>query len=139
MVKRMVQIADLYEILDITPDATQEQIEAAYRQKTDPTQFPVSWDPISIGKQSLVIAAYRILSDTSTRDLYDGRRSGQPIGGYAGVQPTRDADVAHLEKLFQTYKREGEEEMQRARDSLAETVAKMEQELDRARRKILGG
>ncbi len=66
---------DLYEILDISPVATQEEIKSAYRALAR-RYHPDSGDATaSADRFQEIHAAYEVLSDTAQRRAYDRRRA----------------------------------------------------------------
>jgi len=59
---------DLYEILEIKPDATERQIKKAYRHKAKKHHPDVGGD---IHKWHMISTAYQVLIDSRRRKLYD--------------------------------------------------------------------
>lgn len=90
----MATARDLYEILQVPRDATQEEIRRAYRRLAREHHPDVSGDPASEERFKEVSAAYEILSDPEKRRRYD--MYGQ--GGGADAFPF--ADVADIFEAF---------------------------------------
>lgn len=92
----MVCMADFYEILGVSREATQEEIKKAYRQKAlqyHPDRNP--GDPEAEKQFKEISEAYQVLNDAQKRQAYDrygaegmhayaGR--GAPGGGYASME-----------------------------------------------------
>jgi hypothetical protein len=90
---------DYYEILEVTPTASAEVIEAAYRGLMK--KYGESADPSEREKRALVEAAHATLSDRTRRAAYDEARTGFVVpppqqirlGGATVVQCARHPDV----------------------------------------------
>src|SRR5918998_4612330 len=67
----MAQIRDLYEILGVGRDATDEDIKKAYRRLAREYHPDVNPDPAAEERFKEVAAAYEILSDPQKRQRYD--------------------------------------------------------------------
>jgi molecular chaperone DnaJ len=81
----MATVGDLYEILGVSRDATQEEIRIAYRVLARQHHPDVSGDPSNEQRFKEVAGAYEILSDPEKRRRYDtfgaaGGPGGQPFG-----------------------------------------------------------
>lgn len=74
----MAPARDLYEILGVTRDATQEDLKKAYRRLARRLHPDVSQDPASEERFKEIVGAYEILSDPEKRRQYDlfGQRGG---------------------------------------------------------------
>lgn len=74
----MTEVPDLYAILGVAHDATEEEIKKAYRRLAREHHPDVSGDPASDDRFKEVAAAYEILSDPAKRRQYDmyGSRGG---------------------------------------------------------------
>ncbi len=74
----MTEVRDLYAILGVSHDATDEEIKKAYRGLAREHHPDVSGDPGSDDRFKEVAAAYEILSDPAKRRQYDlyGSRGG---------------------------------------------------------------
>jgi molecular chaperone DnaJ len=89
----MAGIRDLYEILGVTRDATQEEIKKAYRRRARELHPDSSGDPTTEGHFKEVSAAYEILSDPERRRRYDQYGQGIP-----GAFPF--ADISEIFEAF---------------------------------------
>ncbi len=68
-----------YEILEISATATPGQIKSAYRKLVKQYHPDINPDPIAASKMILINEAYEILSDPTTRNLYDLFLQGVPV------------------------------------------------------------
>jgi curved DNA-binding protein len=66
---------DYYEILQPSPDAEQEVIEAAYRRLARKYHPDVSKDPGASDRMRLLNQAFEVLGDPATRAAYDRSRT----------------------------------------------------------------
>jgi molecular chaperone DnaJ len=82
--------ADLYEILGVTRQASQEDIKKAYRQLARELHPDVNGDAAAVERFKQVTGAYEILSDPQKRQRYDA--FGQ-TNGPAGVPFTDIQDI----------------------------------------------
>ncbi len=73
--------ADYYEILGISPDASQEEIKRAYRRLARQYHPDVSDDPEAGEKFKVINEAYQVLSDPVKRAEYDRARAGLERSG----------------------------------------------------------
>jgi len=67
---------DYYEILNVSPDATQEEIHRAYRRLAREYHPDVSKDPQAEEKFKEINEAYQVLGDPQRRAEYDRQRRG---------------------------------------------------------------
>ncbi len=86
----MAEVRDLYEILGVPRNATQEEIKRAYRRLARQHHPDVSEDPESEERFKQVTAAYEILSDPAKRRQYDlyGPQGGPdmfPFGDFGDI------------------------------------------------------
>jgi molecular chaperone DnaJ len=88
------QARDLYSILGVPPDATQDDIRRAYRQLARQLHPDVSGAPDAEERFKQVSAAYEILSDPQKRRQYDLYGQG------GGPQPFPFGDVADIFEAF---------------------------------------
>ena len=81
---------ELYDILEISPTATQEEIKKAYRKKALVSHPDKGGDPETFKK---VNSAYEILSDPEKRELYNR-------GGKNGLQESGQIPEDMLNAMF---------------------------------------
>jgi molecular chaperone DnaJ len=89
----MAGIRDLYEILGVGRDASQDDIKKAYRRLARELHPDVSPDPATEERFKEVTAAYEILRDPAKRQQYDRYGQGGPMDFPFG-------DVADLFEAF---------------------------------------
>ncbi|KAF8591087.1 DnaJ-domain-containing protein [Ramaria rubella] len=96
----MVVDTTLYDLLGVSPKASEAEIKKAYRKKAmqhHPDKNPD--DPAAAQKFQEMASAYEILLDSDSRAAYDQLgMEGMSRGGGAGGGPTMDEDF--LESLF---------------------------------------
>ncbi|WP_462247856.1 J domain-containing protein [Ekhidna sp.] len=68
-----------YEVLGISADATQGQIKAAFRKMVKQYHPDINPDPSAGNQMILINEAYEVLSDHTTRNLYDLFLQGVPV------------------------------------------------------------
>jgi molecular chaperone DnaJ len=78
----MAQIRDLYEILGVGRDASNDDIKKAYRRLAREYHPDVNADPVAEDRFKEITAAYEILSDPQRRQQYDLYGSGRGIGEF---------------------------------------------------------
>ena len=81
---------DFYQILGVPRDASQEDIQRAYRRLARTYHPDVNKDPGAEDRFKDVSEAYDVLSDPQTRRRYDAFGRGLP----AGARGRRSRDVA---------------------------------------------
>jgi DnaJ-class molecular chaperone len=83
----MAPVRDLYEILGVRRDATEEEIRRAYRTLAREHHPDVSGDPAAEERFKEIAGAYEILSDPDKRARYDtfGSANGPPGAGFADL------------------------------------------------------
>lgn len=87
--------ADFYDLLDVSPDASSEQLRRAYREKARQYHPDVNTDVRSNDQFRAIRSAYDVLSDANERADYDrvGHREyvETRLGGTVGSTGTRSA------------------------------------------------
>lgn len=68
---------DWYEVLEVSPNASREVIEAAYRSLS--ARCAADPDPAVRERRRLLEAAWDVLGDAKRRAEYDARRNGGPV------------------------------------------------------------
>ena len=86
----MAPVRDLYEILGVERDATDEDIRRAYRRLAREHHPDVNGDPASEERFKEVAGAYEILSDPQKRARYDSFGSVDGPGGMGGFTDLSD-------------------------------------------------
>ena len=84
----MSTVRDLYEVLGIAREATDDDIKKAYRRLARELHPDVNADPRSEERFKEVAGAYEILSDPHKRRQYDafGSTGGPGVGGFTDIQ-----------------------------------------------------
>jgi hypothetical protein len=98
---------DYYEILQVSPNAEDEIIQAAYRrlaQKWHPDRRP--GDPSASEHMKLLNEAYEVLSDSQKRQEYDSRRTQSAAGRQAAEQRQRAEEDRKRQQDHQCQKAE---------------------------------
>ncbi|EGO24656.1 hypothetical protein SERLADRAFT_449414 [Serpula lacrymans var. lacrymans S7.9] len=86
---QMAVETELYDVLGLSPEASDGDIKKAYRKKAK-EHHPNPNDPQAAQKFQEMAAAYEILSDPNTREIYDSHGMGGlagPGGGGPGMDP----------------------------------------------------
>ena len=83
---------DLYEVLGVSRDASQDEIRRAYRALAREHHPDVNADPQAEARFKEVVGAYEILSDPEKRQRYDafGTTGGPQGQGFADIQDIFD-------------------------------------------------
>ncbi len=71
-------IRDLYAILGLRDDASEDAIKAVYRQLARTFHPDVNSDPSAVEHFREITGAYVVLSDPELRERYDRHRAGRP-------------------------------------------------------------
>lgn len=95
-----------YEVLDISRNATQEEVREAYRAQVKRVHPDLhGGDPGSVERMKRLVVAWEVLRDPEKRRVYDRQT------GYAGTRETDD----HQEFDYATFLRERNDSLSRAR------------------------
>ena len=88
----MAAVRDLYEILGVPRDASQDDIKRAYRRLAREHHPDVNAAPEAEERFKEIVGAYEILSDPDKRAQYDafGQAGGPGGGGFADIQDIFD-------------------------------------------------
>ncbi|KAI9704307.1 MAG: hypothetical protein M1836_007168 [Candelina mexicana] len=94
---------DYYTILEITPNATQQQVRDAYKRaalKSHPDRVPVDSPerPARTKKFQQINDAYYTLSDPSRRRDYDSARSFHGFGSSGSSEEPADEEIPHQDQ-----------------------------------------
>ncbi|KAI9778293.1 MAG: hypothetical protein M1835_004970 [Candelina submexicana] len=94
---------DYYTILEITPNATQQQVRDAYKRaalKSHPDRVPVDSPerPTRTKKFQQINDAYYTLSDPSRRRDYDSARSFHGFGSSSSSEEPADEEIPHQDQ-----------------------------------------
>lgn len=93
----MTQDQDYYEILEVSREATAEEIKKAYRRKARTMHPDVATEPDAADRFKDVAQAYETLRDPQKRQMYDmGVRSGAGGGGMGGFSGAQGFDFTDL-------------------------------------------
>jgi molecular chaperone DnaJ len=103
--------ANYYQTLEITPEATQQEIKQAYRRLAKNFHPDLNNDRLDNKKIIEINAAYEILGDPQRRRLYDLQINDSPINSVAA----RQERAARAQSQYQQHKQtKGNEELQQA-------------------------
>ncbi|MET0800691.1 MAG: molecular chaperone DnaJ [Actinomycetota bacterium] len=88
----MSTVRDLYEVLGVTRDASEEDIRKAYRRLARELHPDVNAEPAAEERFKEVVGAYEILSDADKRRQYDafGTTGGPDGSGFTDIQDIFD-------------------------------------------------
>lgn len=92
----MAQTRDLYEVLGVRRDASQEDIKKAYRRLARAYHPDVSSDPDAEHKIKELNLAYQTLSDPAKRRQYD-------MFGGEGLSPDMFVDLGDISDIFEAF------------------------------------
>ena len=91
----MPAVADLYEVLQVSPNAEPEVIEAAYRRLARKYHPDVANTPRAAERMRLIARAYHVLGDPGRRAAYDpaweSRRIQEQLAAEQAAQHRRGA------------------------------------------------
>src|SRR2546425_13255772 len=88
----MAQVPDLYQVLGVQHDASEEEIKRTYRRLARELHPDVNADPEAERRFKQITAAYQTLSDPARRRQYDlfGTTGGGTASGPTGFFPFGD-------------------------------------------------
>jgi curved DNA-binding protein CbpA len=73
-----MEFKDYYVVIDVSPDATPEEIKRAYRKLARKTHPDLKAGPEAEGAFKEINEPYEVLKDPGTRARYDEKRRGGP-------------------------------------------------------------
>ncbi len=89
---------NLYEVLQVSPKASPEVVQAAYRTLARAYHPDVNASPHAARMMRQLNAAYKVLSDPGRRSKYDAQRAHQwrarPVPAEAAVRPTTSVSTS---------------------------------------------
>ena len=88
----MSTVRDLYEVLGVTREASEDDIKKAYRRLARELHPDVNAEPAAAERFKEIVGAYEILSDTDKRRQYDafGTTGGPGGAGFTDIQDIFD-------------------------------------------------
>lgn len=109
-------MTDYYEVLDVPPDASQDEIKEAYRKRAFETHPDRRGDEEAHDEFVLVRAAYDTLSDPHARARYDRARSSPTSGSSAhSTAPTPHEAQQAGQRVRQHYQQRRQQRSARRR------------------------
>lgn len=127
---------ELYELLDVSPSASTEEIKKAYRKKAREAHPDANLDdPKAEERFKLIAGAYEVLSDDAKRSQYDrfgtvgNGGGGDPFGGAGGF-----GDI--FEAFFNMGGQAGGRTAQRGVDLEASTILTLEETISGAEKEV---
>lgn len=104
-----METIDYYKVLDISPNASADEIKKAYRQKAKQYHPDVSSEVNASEKMKQVNSAYDVLSDPQQKQAYDFRRQNPYMQqtGYTNTQ-YHTFDDAMFEEIFRQFQQQSQ-------------------------------
>ena len=104
-----METIDYYKVLDISPNASADEIKKAYRQKAKQYHPDVSSEVNASEKMKQVNSAYDVLSDPQQKQAYDFRRQNPHMQqtGYTNTQ-YHTFDDAMFEEIFRQFQQQSQ-------------------------------